>query len=114
MENNLQVRSIKAVCKLLESRDYEIIDKNDSSFPVIAIDNSTNTIAFCAIKLCEDMSEFSHEEMSKEERMEFEEFAFKYLTEAKYVDMSVRADKVYIIVIDNNKAMIKHIVNAMN
>lgn len=103
-----------AACYLMR-HGYEILERNWScpagEADIIALDD--NVLVFVEVKTRNDIDKgFPEEAVTKEKRRRYENIAAYYLLEAEYVDMRYRFDVIGIVALGNNRATLRHHVNA--
>lgn len=112
---NLGRKGEDAAAKFLENKGYRILDKNwtcptgeadiVATFDDILIFVEVKTRTNVSVGLPEDA-------VGPKKRKKYEAIAAFYLQDHDYVDMSVRFDVIAILVINNDRALIRHHINA--
>lgn len=110
-------RGEEAAARYLDSRGYEILERNWSCYAgeadIIAKDG--NCIAFVEVKTRHNCNKgFPSESVGKEKRERYEKIALAYLENISQADMHVRFDVISIVVLSQDKAMIRHHINAFS
>lgn len=117
---NFNERVQKAAKNYLSRRGFEIVEQNwespdsNGGFDIVAIDEGA--LVFVTVKGRDGSKRgFAFDDASLS-RDEFETLAMQFLAEHadEYVDCAVRFDVVSITVISEDRAMIRHHVNAMS
>ena len=108
---NLLSKSIKAAVTLLERKDYEVLDREWGP-GVVALDG--DTLVFVGVRAREGV-EGGLPEMPGAFRKHAEEAAARWLaTNADRVgDVRIRFDFVSFLVLDEGRALARHVVNAL-
>lgn len=112
---DLGAKGEKAAAKFLDSKGYTILDKNwTCKFGEIDIvARLDNTIVFVEVKTRKTLSKgLPEDSVNAKKRKKYEILAASYLQDHDYIDMSIRFDVVGIIVLDKEKAFIRHHINA--
>lgn len=104
-----------AAVRFLQSRGYEVIERNWKCFvgeaDVIAKDGST--IVFVEVKTRRDCERgFPSEAVNAAKRDKYEKIALAYLADYEGEECAIRFDVVSIVVMNAGKAMIRHLINA--
>ncbi len=104
-----------AAAKFLERHGYEIIERNwrcpAGEVDIIALDEAV--LVFVEVKTRSDIEKgFPEEAISKEKRGRYERIAAYYLRDSEYVDVRFRFDVIGILVLGNNRATLRHHINA--
>lgn len=107
----------EAASRFLYRRGYEVIERNWTCYAgeadIIARDG--NTLVFVEVKTRKDTQKgFPAEAVSKAKRDKYEKIALEYLSNSNLSDMSVRFDIVSIVVVERDKALIRHHINAFS
>ena len=105
----------EAAASLLERKGYEILERNwtcpAGEADIIARDN--DSIVFVEVKTRSGVEKgLPSEAVTPAKRERYERIAAWYLNECDQSDMYVRFDVVSILVLDGNKALVRHLVNA--
>ncbi len=107
----LFMKGEEAAARFLSMRGYEILERNWACFAgeVDIIARDGRTLVFVEVKIRRDLRQgFPSEAMSAEKRDRFEKMALAYAAEYEETDIPVRFDMVAIVVVADNKAMIRH------
>ena len=110
--NNYAVEAAKTY---LERHDYEILETSweckAGTVDIIAIDN--DDLVFIEVKARFGVEDgFPHEGITSRKRARYEKIALAFLASNDFNDMPVRFDILSIQGIDDQRAMIRHHVNA--
>lgn len=111
----LSKRGEKAAARYLELQGYKILDRNWScpAGEVDIVAREGDTLVFVTVKTRLDISRgFPSEDTSPAVRSRSEKVAAYYLSEFRDVDFPVRFDTVSMLVIAEDRALIRHYVNA--
>ena len=103
---NTQERIVKAARRYLEARGYEVVDQAEwDSAPVLVLDDD-GVVAFAQVA-------YGMHEMPADtfDRDSFEAFAGGYLAEHDIADCQVRADRIDVMVVSGDRALLRHAVN---
>lgn len=105
----------EAASRFLYRRGYEVIERNWKCYAgeadIIAKDG--NTLVFVEVKTRRDTQKgFPAEAVSAAKRDKYEKIALEYLSKSTMSDMSVRFDVVSLVVVERDKALIRHHINA--
>lgn len=108
-------RGEAAAAKLLERHGYEIIDRNwrckAGEADIVALDE--DTLVFIEVKTRVGIdSGMPEESVTARKRDRYERIAAWYLVDHDYSDMRVRFDVISVLVIAEDRALIRHVVNA--
>ncbi len=108
-------RGEEAVARYLSHIGYEIIERNWSC-PVGEADiiaRTESALVFVEVKTRTDINKgFPAEAVTPEKRDRYERIALWYLKDCDELDVSVRFDVVAVMVLGEDRAMLKHYVNA--
>lgn len=102
----------KAAINFLESRGYEVVKEYPMTklINLVCINKYERTIVFVNVK--ENKKAFGEDVVDIKS---IEKFMIDFITKnEKYVDMKMRYDCIKIIVINNDRCLIRHTINAMN
>lgn len=104
-----------AATKFLLRRGYKIVERNwrcpAGEADIIAFDGST--LVFVEVKTRSDIDKgYPEEAITKEKRARYERISAYYLRDSKYEELRFRFDVIGILVLGNNKATLRHHVNA--
>lgn len=113
---DLATKANQVTERFLERRGFDIIERvweKDEDAPVAIIAEEDDAIVFVKVQYRADGDAFPREELDQEA---FEVFACKFLTEHKddYVDRSFRFDVVAILIVSEDRAIIRHHINCMS
>lgn len=105
----------EAAARYLTARGYDIVDRNwTCSFgeaDIVARDGET--VVFVEVKTRTGLSNgLPGEAVTKDKRARYEKIACAYLMHSDYVDMPVRFDVIAISILEPNRAMIRHHIDA--
>lgn len=106
-------RGEDAACRCLESKGYEILERNWScrwgEADIIALDKN-GAIVFVEVKTRRSLNAgFPEEAVSSAKRRRYENIALEYMSNADWEDGTpVRFDAIAICVKDHNRAMLRH------
>lgn len=104
----LNEKAIEAAKRYLMRREYEVLDERVSDrIDIVAKDE--DALVFFIVKA--RMDELPRESVDME-KMELE--VYKWLASNDYVDMKVRFDVISMAVIADNRALVRHHVNAFS
>lgn len=103
-------RVINAVKRYLALRGYEVLGEIGDADTNIIVASEDNTITFCNIFVIEGGRK-SGVDMSRDA---FDEMIFNWLAHHDVADVAICYDIIEIHVVNNDRALIKHIVNADN
>ena len=108
-------RGENAAVRFLEKSNYEILERNWScpagEADIIARD--LDTLVFCEVKTRTSISKgFPSESVDADKRARYEKIAAWYLRDYEFVDVPVRFDVVALLVVAEDRALIKHYCNA--
>lgn len=107
----------EAAVKFLQSREYEILDENlkfeDGTIDIVAKDDGN--IVFVQVSVRDSSSKgLPSEAMSNSKRMRLERMAIEYLKDnAADFRGGIRFDTIGIVVVGDDRAFIRHHINAM-
>lgn len=104
-----------AAARYLERAGYEILERNwECQFgeaDIIAQDGLT--LVFVEVKTRSSIAKgFPSEAVDAEKRARYERIAATYLKQYRYVDIPVRFDIIALLVVAEDRAFMKHYVNA--
>lgn len=113
----LGARGEQAAARFLERRGYEILERNWRCYAgeadIIAKDE--DAIVFIEVKTRKGRDHgFPAEAVTAQKRSKYEKIALAYLADYDSVDYPVRFDVISIVVMGNEKAMIRHQINAFS
>lgn len=106
-----------AAARYLERMGYEIIDRNWScpagEADIVARD--MDYLVFVEVKTRTSIDKgFPSEAVDAEKRARYEKIAAWYVRDYEFVDIPVRFDVVALLVVSEDRALIKHFVNAFS
>lgn len=109
-------KGMKAAKAYLENKGYEILDA-DYKCPYGQIDvvsRFEDVLAFTSVSVYRnDQNKLPKERFSDDDRQRMEQVMAHYLANHDYVDMSVRWDNMSILVITDDRALLRYHVNAL-
>ena len=108
-------RGENAAARYLEHIGYEIIDRNWTcpAGEVDIVARDMDYLVFCEVKTRTSLRRgFPSEAVDAEKRSRYEKIAGWYLRESEYVNVPVRFDIIALMVVAEDRALIKHYVNA--
>ena len=121
MTKKLQERAIKAAEKFVAHRGYEILDTNWSPEEGVAIDLvalDADAVVFIDVTARQGISKGLPEEDAAGSRQRMEIAAAMWLSEHldddRFVDATVRFDKIAMLVIGENRALLRHHINCLS
>ncbi|MDO4841054.1 MAG: YraN family protein [Phoenicibacter congonensis] len=111
----LGTRGEKAAERFLYRRNYEIIERNWRSrfgeADIIAMDDEC--LVFVEVKTRSTLEQgFPCEAVDAKKRAKYEKIALDYLGQSDLFDIPIRFDVIDIVQVDENRAAIRHHVNA--
>lgn len=119
MENkDMELKGIKAAKLYLQRRGMEVLTDEPfeceaGAIEIIAKDEDRDELVFVEVKTRTDAHKgFPSESVTARKRAKFERIALAYLADCEVVDIPIRFDVISIIVLDNDRAMIRHHINA--
>lgn len=110
-------RGESAAVRYLEKSGYEVLDRNwvcpAGEVDIVARDQ--NTLVFCEVKTRTSLEKgFPSEAVDQAKRARYEKIAGWYLRDFEFVDIPVRFDVVALLVVAEDRALIKHYCNAFS
>lgn len=113
----LGMRGEEAAARFLERRGYDILDRNWRCYAgeadIVARDE--DTLIFVEVKTRKDCQKgFPAEAVNAEKRTRYEKIALAYLKDYDVVDLTVRFDVVSIVVVAEDRALIRHHIAAFS
>lgn len=118
-KRSMRKRGIEAAALFLEKRKYEIVEVNleedGSGFPIIAL-SEDGVICFVDAFVCEgDDAPFPEELGSCDRRCDFEAALVKFLAASAegFVNRSLRYDRIDIRPLGEERAVLRHHINAL-
>lgn len=111
----LGMRGERAAARFLEHIGYEIIERNwtcpAGEADIIARDGKT--VVFCEVKTRTNLEKgLPAEAVDAEKRNRYERIAGWFLRDYEEVDVPIRFDVLGLLVIRNDRALIRHYINA--
>ena len=108
-------RGEEACARYLELMDYEILERNwecpAGEADIIALD--FDELVFVEVKTRTSFEKgFPSEAVGKKKRDRYERIAAWYLHESGYTEMPVRFDVMALLVVDTDRAFLRHYKNA--
>ena len=108
-------RGEEAAAKFLQRRGFEVVERNwkciAGEADIIALQD--DTLCFVEVKTRSDVQKgFPSEAVNERKRDRYERIAACYLKEHVYDDLRVRFDVISILVLNNDRAFLRHHVNA--
>lgn len=108
-------RGEEAACRFLRRRGFEILHRNWKCFAgevdIVGIDD--DTLCFVEVKTRSNANKgFPSEAVDARKRDRYERIAACYLKEHAYDDMRVRFDVISLLVLGEDRAFLRHHVNA--
>lgn len=108
-------RGENAAAQYLVHRGYEILERNWACFAgeadIIARDG--DILVFVEVKTRSDeRMGFPSEAVTKEKRQRYEKIACAYVADHAFTDMMMRFDVLAMLVIDDDRAIVRHHINA--
>ena len=114
MNEKLTSRAAKATKRYLELRGFEILEEGwghgTDAADFIAIDGESGDLVIVFAEASRNVGESFPD--TEADRKAFERLAAAYLAETEYVDVAVRLDIVSLLVVGEDRAMIRHYTNA--
>ncbi|ACV22074.1 YraN family protein [Slackia heliotrinireducens] len=109
-------RGEACACMLLDYKGYEILERNwkcpAGEADIIAIDEN-GTLVFVEVKTRRGVENGLPEEaIGRAKRARYEKIAAYYLSQYTGPDTALRFDTIALLVMDNYRALVRHIVNA--
>ncbi len=113
--HELGKRGEEAATCFLERREYEILDRNwkciAGEADIVALQD--DTLCFIEVKTRKDAQKgFPSEEVDTRKRSRYERIAACYLKDHDYADVRVRFDIIAILVLGEDRAFLRHHLNA--
>lgn len=108
-------RGESAAATYLDRMGYEIIERNwqcqAGEADIIAIDEGT--LVFVEVKTRTNLKKgLPSDAVTPEKRKRYERIAAWYIAQCDYIDMPVRFDVIGILVVNSDRALLRHYVNA--
>ncbi len=112
---SLGKRGERCASEYLKRQQYDILESNwrcsYGEADIIAMDN--RDLVFVEVKTRASFDQgFPSEAVDKKKRAKYENIALSYLAGVELANMTVRFDVISIVPVDNDRAMLKHHVNA--
>ena len=121
-DNNLFEKAVKASARYCELKGYEVVEQNwspegsDESIPLIAYEDDVlvfNVLVFIDVTVRSGFEGFVPESETDREAMEV--LAARYLAQADLdANIEVRFDIISMMVVREDRAMLKHHINAFS
>lgn len=113
--HELGKRGEEAAACFLERREYEILDRNwkciAGEADIVALQD--DTLCFIEVKTRKDAQKgFPSEAVDTRKRTRYERIAACYLKDHNYADVRVRFDIIAILVLGEDRAFLRHHLNA--
>ena len=104
-----------AAARYLQYVGYEIVDRNWScpagEVDIVARDG--DVLVFCEVKTRTNINKgFPSEAVDAEKRAKYEKIAAWYVRDYMFTDIPVRFDVIALLVVGEDRALMKHYVNA--
>lgn len=113
----LDTKGLKAAARFLERQDYGIVERNweCKSGSVDLIAKTDNTLVFVEVKTrTNENSGLPVEDTSSDRRSRWEKIAIAYLANSDFNDVAIRFDAVSILVVSEDRAFLRHHINAFS
>lgn len=115
-EPDINRRARKAVAGFLKRRDFEILEHDwfcsAGSVDLVCMDDET--LVFIEVKVRSETSKgFPSDEVNQKKRDRYERIAASYLQQHTLTDTRVRFDVVSLLVLGEDRAFLRHHVNAL-
>ena len=114
MNEKMTSRAAKATKRYLELRGFEILEEGWShgadTADFIAIDGESGDLVILFAEASRNAGEGFPD--TEADRKAFERLAAAYLAETEYIDVAVRLDIVSLLVVGDDRALIRHCSNA--
>lgn len=115
-DEKLALKGMRAAKAYLENKGYEVVDTNYKC-PYGQIDVVSmfeDVLAFTSVAVYRnDQNKLPKERFNDNDRQRMEQVMAHYLANHDYVDMSVRWDNMSILVITDDRALLRYHVNAL-
>ena len=117
LNKELGMRGEEAAARFLIRRGYDILDRNWKCYAgeadIVARDE--DTLIFVEVKTRKDCQKgFPAEAVNAEKRTRYEKIALAYLKNYDVVDLTVRFDVISIVVVADDRALIRHHIAAFS
>ena len=101
-------RGKEAAARFLVRRGYDILERNWKCYAGTAdiIARDEDTLIFVEVNTCR--GDFPAEKADAEKRARFEKIALAFLRDYDEVDLMVRFDAISIVVLGEDRALVKH------
>ena len=111
----LGMKGEAAAARYLEHVGYEIVERNwrcpAGEADIVAFDG--DMLVFCEVKTRTNIAKgFPSEAVTAEKRARYEKIAAWYLCDYGEVNIPIRFDVIALLVLKDDRAMVKHYVNA--
>ena len=108
-------RGESSAARYLERIGYDVLDRNwtcpAGEVDIVARDGET--LVFCEVKTGTSIEKgFPEERVDSEKRARYEKISAWYLKDYDFFDIPVRFDVIALLVLKEDRAMLKHYVNA--
>lgn len=113
----LGARGEEAAARFLVKRGYDIVERNWKCYAgeVDIIARDEETLIFVEVKTRKDCQKgFPAEAVNAEKRTRYEKIALEFLKNYEVVDLSVRFDVISIVVVSEDRALIRHHIAAFS
>ncbi len=112
---SLGARGERCASDYLKRLQYKILEQNwrcnYGEADIIALDDED--LVFVEVKTRSTLAQgFPCEAVDRNKRAKYENIALSYLAQESFSDLSVRFDVISVVPIDDNRAMLRHHVNA--
>lgn len=111
----LEAKGLNATARFLKKQGYEILERcwkcKFGEIDFIALDE--DVLVFVEVKTHSNEDDGMPEDsVARDKRIRLEKIAIKYLSKHDYSDIAVRFDMVRILVINPERAFLRHHINA--
>lgn len=113
----LATKGIKAATRFMERQGYEILERNfqSKSGSVDLIVSDDDNLVFVEVKTRSNADRgLPEESTTRETRDRNEKIAVEYLSTHEVTDTAVRFDVISILVVSEDRAFLRHHINAMS
>ena len=113
----LGARGEEAAARFLVKRGYDIVERNWKCYAgeVDIIARDEETLIFVEVKTRKDCQKgFPAEAVNADKRTRYEKIALEFLKSYEVVDLSVRFDVISIVVVSEDRALIRHHISAFS
>ena len=115
MNEKMTSKAIAATRRYLELRGFEILEEGwhhgADTADFIAIDDKSGDLVIVFANASRNAGAGFPD--TEADRKAFERLAAAYLAETEYIDLAVRLDVVSLLVVSDDRAMIRHYTNAL-